>query len=364
VSVGDVTTRAWKEKSVDTGVKTVRLPDARTGTPLRSIRVWRAGTARRLWLKLESHNPTGSVKFRTAVGLLEALDREQTIRPGTTLVESTSGNLGLALAWLATALDCKFIAVVDRKVPPQTRTLMEDAGAQLVTVNERDEFGGYLLTRLSAVRELCAADPSVRWTNQYGNWASPWIHRDTTAAELVHQTRGRLDAVLVAVSTGGTLTGISERLHRCAPATRIVAVDVVGSIVTSDTPRPHLLTGVGATRKSSFLRPRHYDQVLRATDVAAFAYCRMLEMDTGLALGGSSGAVLAAFTGAMTAELGAVRYPVAVCPDGADNYRSTFYDDRWLSSRGVLDEVRAAITGARTDGVAFEWEGDSVDVLG
>lgn len=340
-----------------------RLPDAHTRTPLRPIRVRRAGRVRRLWLKLESYNPTGSTKFRTALGLLRSLDGERPLRPGTTLVESTSGNLGLALAWLAATLDCKFTAVVDPKVPPQTRALMEDAGAQLVMVGERDRHGGYLLTRLATVRDLCAADPSARWTNQYGNWASPAVHRDTTGVELVEQTRGRLDAVLVAVSTGGTLTGISERLRRCVPAARVVAVDVAGSIVTSDCAHAHLLTGMGATRKSSFLAPHHYDGAIRVRDVEAFAYCRMLEHDTGMALGGSSGAVLASFVGSMTDTLAGARCPVAVCPDGADNYRTTFYDDRWLAERGVREAVSAVVADARADGVGFEPVEDEADVL-
>ncbi|MEO3928565.1 cysteine synthase family protein [Micromonosporaceae bacterium B7E4] len=336
---------------------------ARTNTPLRPLRVGLGSGFRRLWLKLEMGNPTGSVKYRTALGLLATLDVERPLLPGSRVVESTSGNLGLALAHVLGGLDCQLVAVVDPKVPPDTRAQLESMGAEVVAIHERDDHGGYLLTRLAKVRQLCRADPDLRWTNQYQNPANPNVHRDTVADELVRQTGGSVDAVLVAVSTGGTLAGISDGLRSGAPAARIYAVDVRGSVVTSDESGPHLLTGIGATRKSSFLRRAHYDAAVRVTDVEAFAYCRMLARDTGLALGGSSGAVLAAFVQAGGAPegsgsgLAAARCAAAVMADGGANYRATFYDDGWLAAHGVLDGVRAAEAVARERGVRFDLEG-------
>jgi cysteine synthase A len=332
------------------------LPSARTNTPLRGLWIRRGRSIRRVWLKLETHNPTGSIKYRTALGLLAALDAQGLLRPGTRVVESTSGNLGLALAGLLARLDCQLVAVVDPKLPSPVRELLLAEGAELVTVHDRDSYGGYLLTRLAKVRELRRADPQLRWTDQYNSPANPAAHRQSIAAELVNQTRGKVDAVLAAVSTGGTLVGLSEGLRAAVPRARVFAVDVRGSLATLSKGHAHLLTGIGATRTSSFLRRHHYDHALRVLDTEAFAYCRMLQGDTGLALGGSSGAVLAAFVSSLDGPLGGSRHPVVVVADGGDNYRTTFYDERWLADHDALERVQAAEAAARCQGVSFELE--------
>jgi N-(2-amino-2-carboxyethyl)-L-glutamate synthase len=328
--------------------------EALTNTPLQAVLVNYEEACHRLWLKLEQHNPTGSIKYRTAIGLLAALDAQRPLVPGTRIIESTSGNLGLALARVLPRLDCQLLAVIDPKVSASVRDTMVAEGAELVLVQEPDEHGSYLLNRLGKVRELCQNDPELRWPDQYNNPANPNIHRDTIAQELLDQTSGRLDAVFIAVSTGGTLAGISEGLRASIPCVRVYAVDVHGSLVTANVGRPHLLTGVGATRKSSFLFRHHYHQALRVIDIEAFAYCRMLASDTGLAVGGSSGAVLAAFGHELREGGSTFQRPVAVIPDGATSYRSTFYDDRWLAERGVLDRVRGAEAEARAHGLSFD----------
>jgi N-(2-amino-2-carboxyethyl)-L-glutamate synthase len=340
------------------------LPSARTDTPLRPLRIRRGRSIHRVCLKLEMRNPTGSIKYRTALGLLAALHAQRPLTPGTTVVESTSGNLGLALARILIGLDCGLVAVVDPKVPRGMRELLVAEGAKLVLVHDRDIHGGYLLNRLAKVRELCAAAPELRWADQYNSPANPAVHRETTAVELAQQSQGEVDAVLVAVSTGGTLVGISEGLRAAVPGARVFAVDVRGSLVTSNAGHAHLLTGVGATRKSSFLRRHHYDNALRVFDIEAFAYCRMIERDTGLALGGSGGAVLAAFVSGLDGPLRGSRHPVAVIPDGGDRYRTTFYDDGWLAERDALEMVRAAEAAARAQEVSFETEDHDRDVDG
>jgi N-(2-amino-2-carboxyethyl)-L-glutamate synthase len=332
------------------------LADAGTRSPMRTLRVEVGGTTRRLGLKLEKHNPTGSIKYRTALGLLAAMDRERPLTPGSRVVESTSGNLGLALAELLVGLGCEFIAVVDPKVPPAVRWRMTEAGARLVSVREEDPAGGYLLARLAKVAELCAEDPDLRWPDQYRNPANPGVHRDTTAVELVEQTGGQIDAVFVAVSTGGTLAGISEGVRASVPGVRVFAVDALGSLVTGDAAHPHLLTGIGSGRRSEFLRPGHYDRALRVSDVAAFAHCRMVAQDSGLAIGGSGGAVLAAYVGDLAGDAGRSARPVAVIADGGENYRTTCHDDGWLAERGVLHQVRAEIATARARGLSYELE--------
>ncbi|OLF11787.1 hypothetical protein BLA60_12365 [Actinophytocola xinjiangensis] len=329
------------------------LSDAETRSPLWPLTVVAGRKRTRLWLKLEGHNPTGSIKYRTALGLLDAMDGERALTPGSTVVESTSGNLGLALASVLADLRCRFVAVVDPKLPLALRDRLTAAGATLVTVREPDASGGYLLSRLAEVARLRVEDPGLRWPDQYRNPANPDVHRRTTARELVEQTDGQVDAVFVAVSTGGTLAGISDGVRGHVSGAAVFAVDVRGSLVTGDVAGSHLLTGIGASRRSSFLRPGHYDRALSVTDVEAFVHCRMAADDTGLAVGGSGGAVLSA---ALAHGIDRFRNPVAVLADGADNYRFTCYDDRWLAERGVLDEVRAGIVAARSRGVRYELE--------
>jgi cysteine synthase len=332
---------------------------AMTHTPISLLRVHGSGSSRVLSLKLEEHNPTGSIKYRTAIGLVAALNEAGPLRPGTRVVESTSGNLGIALATVLAEHDCQFVAVIDPKVPRPVREAVALQGAELVEVPRRDTKGGYLLSRLAMVQQMLDADDQLRWTDQYGSPANPAIHRDTLAVELVEQTGAEIDAVLVAVSTGGTLVGLSAAFRALTPPPAICAVDVSGSLVTGGRPHPHLLTGIGASRPSSFLRRSHYTCSTRVRDTFAFAVCRLLHSDTGFAVGGSGGAVIAAFVrGVQTdASLARARRPVAVIADGGSRYETTVYDDAWLASHGVLDRVRIVEASLRRTGVGFDLVG-------
>lgn len=328
---------------------------ARTNTPLRCLQIELDGLEVRLHLKLESFNPTGSIKFRTAVGLLSSFSSLSSgpIPAGTRVVESTSGNLGIALARLLAEMDCSFMAVVDPRVSRRALDALVCEGAQIVCVTEPDAHGGFLLNRLRMVADLCNADSRLRWTDQYNNPANPAIHRDTTALEIFRQTGGRVDKLFAAVSTGGTLAGIETGLRRLAPSIETHAVDVKGSLVTSAVGFPHLLTGIGASRKSSFLTSMDSYQTHKIADYEAFAYCRMLADDTGLAIGGSSGAVLAASVAAISADPEHFEHPVAVFPDSATNYVETFYDDSWLEERNTLRDVQIVQDIARQRGLRF-----------
>jgi N-(2-amino-2-carboxyethyl)-L-glutamate synthase len=165
--------------------------------------------------------------------------------------------------------------------------------------------------------------------------------------------------VLVAVSTGGTLAGISDGLRLLQQPATVYAVDVLGSLVTSDQPQPHLLTGIGATRKSSFLRRWHYAQSFRVRDTLAVTFCRLVRADTGVAVGGSGGAVIAAFVEALRAgeTLAAHRCPVALIADGGAKYRETLYDDAWLARHNAFDAVVGMELAMRRVGIAFELTG-------
>lgn len=304
------------------------------GTPVVAITATIAGRQRTVHLKLEGANPSGSVKDRTAVALIEDLERRGLLRSGSIIVESTSGNLGVALATIARRRGYRFHAVVDPKLTPENHARLVALGAQVERVTRPDGSGGYLLSRLGRVRELCASSDAFVWPDQYTNPANPRAHEHGTGPELLAQLGGALDAVLVPVSTGGTLAGIARFLRRASPSTWIVAVDVAGSVALGGRAAPRLLTGIGASRPSAFLSAGMYDQGIQVRDAAAFAFCRGLAAATGVRVGGSSGATLAACARLLAAEPDLERV-VCVCPDRGERYASTIYDDDWLASHGI-----------------------------
>lgn len=318
----------------------------RCPTPLAPIDVVVRGERRRLLLKLEGAGNRGSIKDRTARGLLADLNARSLLRPGSVVVESTSGNLGVALARLARAHGYRFLAVVDPKTTAENLDLLHRLGVEVEVVDRPDETGGYLLSRLERVRELCASSDRYAWPDQYTNAANPRIHERETGPEIHRQLGGGVDAVVAAVSTGGTLAGVGSFFRSASPGTRIVAVDAVGSVALGGRPAPRLLTGIGASRRSTFLTPDLYDDVFHVSDADAVTACHRVWTATGLKLGGSSGAVIAAaarFVAASDAQR-----VVCVCADSGDRYARSIYDASWLRRHGIdpaapdAPELRAA----------------------
>lgn len=307
-------------------------------TPLVSIRVLVAGLPRRVRLKLEGCNPGGSAKYRTARSLVADLDRRGLLRADSIVIESTSGNVGVALAQICLTRGVGFLAVVDPKATPENVKKMQALGAEIELVSVPDEVGGFLMSRLQRVQELRRRSPRYVWTNQYSNWANPMVHYLETGAEILEQCDAPPEAVFVPVSTGGTLAGIGRYFRENSPRTLIVGVDAQGSVVFGGTPGVRKLTGIGASRRSDFLSPNHYDDHLLVSDQQAFSFCRALAASTGYALGGSSGAAVAACVRFLETR---PHLSDAVClsPDGGENYASTIYDDDWLRRAGLAAQV-------------------------
>lgn len=325
-------------------------------TPVAWLTVVHRGTHQRVGLKLEGTNATGSVKHRTATGLLRSLHEQRPLVPGSVVVESTSGNLGIALAHLLRRLGCRFIAVVDVRTPPWSVAELRSQGAEVVVVDTPDRHGGYLLERLTRVHAILAANPGYRWTNQYENPANPAVHASTTGPEILAQVPD-VDAVYVPVSTGGTLAGISASLGGRRTSVSVVAVDAHGSRAVRARPGRRLISGIGSSRPSRFLDAGTYDRVVHVGDSAAVAACRALREDVGLRLGGSSGSVLRAFLRDLDDP--AVARPVApvcLCADGGDRYADTLYSDTWLAEHGLGGEVAAAHARLRSTATRFTWE--------
>jgi len=314
----------------DTGTTALPVGD----TPIQRIRLLIDGRSRYAYLKLEGHNPGGSVKDRTAFGLLQSLETTGQLRPGGHLIESSSGNLAISLAMHARDRGYQFTAVVDPNVTAENICRLRALGAETRLVESPDEAGGYLLRRLECVREMLLEDPGLVWTNQYSNSANPEAHYRGTAPEIYRQMEHGVDAVFVAVSTGGTLAGIGRFFRETSPDTRIIAVDARGSAALGGSLGVRKLTGIGSGRRSEFATPELYDEVMYVEDREAFGICRSLDATTGMKIGGSSGAALAACARYLQAH-DMVERAVCICADRGEHYTSTIFNNSWLGRNGL-----------------------------
>ncbi|MFE8961420.1 pyridoxal-phosphate dependent enzyme [Streptomyces iakyrus] len=299
-------------------------------TPMVDISLDVNGKTRRLRLKLESKNPFGSLKDRIAVSLIEHVaDR---IDKDIGVIESTSGNLGVAMSAECAARGVPFTAVVDPRTSVFFIDRMRGLGARVQVIEEPDAAGGFLLNRIRYVKEQLKVRPGLVWTNQYRSEANPNAHFDSTAPELLRQVPGPA-TVLVPVSTGGTLAGLTRFVDATGAHWRLVGVDVHGSAALGRTSGRRLLSGIGASCPSSFLDPA--TATVQYVDAAqAVSACLWLSEEAGIGLGGSSGATVAAAL-RMFRQDPEIDELVCLCPDGADRYRTTIYHADWRTAQGI-----------------------------
>ena len=317
-----------------TSVEMRRLVNRIGNTPLEHLYFVIDGRARKVYLKLEGANPAGSVKDRTGYALVLDLEQRGILHEGSTVIESTSGNLGVALAFICQTRGYSFLAIVDPKTTQENLAKMRALGAMIELIDQPDANGGYLLSRLTRVQELCQLSDTYAWTDQYSNAANPHIHYTSTGPEIYHQLNGKVDAIFAAVSTGGTLAGIGRFFREASPSTRIIGVDARGSVVFGTPPGPRKLTGIGSSRRSSFISPEMYDTHLLVSDEQAFAFCHAVYATTGIKVGGSSGATLAACADYLQAHP-EMEQVVCVCPDSGENYSSSIFSNRWLQQHDI-----------------------------
>jgi N-(2-amino-2-carboxyethyl)-L-glutamate synthase len=330
-------------------------------TPIAQVRVEAVGGVVELYLKLESYNITGSSKDRTARGLVDELLGQRRLLPGCEVVESTSGNLGVALALAARAHGFTFRAVVDPTLSPRIGALMRMLGARLDVVSGADAAGGHLVARIERVERLCADDPARVWPNQYESVANVDAHYRGTGAELFDQLPSTVELVAAPVSTGGTLAGVGRRARE--RDLDVVAADSVGSVALGGTPGCRLLTGIGSARRSRLLTDDDVDDCILVPDAVAVSVCRLLSDRLGVALGGSSGAVVAACVIAAI-ERGAT-VGACICPDGGDRYGHSIYDDAWCLGHGLGASSPAPLVDVSFEGwIGEPWAGPGAAVDG
>lgn len=285
-----------------------------------------------LYAKLEFHNLMGSVKVRPAYYILKSAIESGRITQDTTIIESSSGNFGIALATLCKRLGIKFIPVIDPNINPSYENLLQALSYRVEKVEERDSTGGFLLTRVQRVNELLREIPNSFWTNQYGNIDNFRAHYHGLGTELAESFE-ELDYVFVGVSSGGTISGVSRRLKDKFPHVRIVAVDSVGSVIFGTPPKKRYIPGIGSSMVPDILREAIIDEVVHVEEVDTVAGCYRLFEDHCLFGGGSSGTSYFAVQQYFQDKHFEKRPKVVfLCPDGGTPYADTVYNPQWVQN--------------------------------
>jgi N-(2-amino-2-carboxyethyl)-L-glutamate synthase len=310
-------------------------------TPLVELKNIFRGGHFRLFVKIEGINPGGSTKDRPAKIIIEQGIEAGLINPGTVIVESSSGNMGIGLAQICAVYGLRFICVVDPKTTAQNMRLLKVYGAEIDEVKEPDpQTGEFLQARINRVQELLANLENSFWPNQYSNLHNPRAHHQTMH-EIYTGLGGHIDYLFCATSTCGTIRGCSEYLRARHAQTKVIAVDAKGSVIFGGVKARRLIPGHGAAVRPELFVPDMVDECVHVTDEECVVGCRRLVREEGILAGGSSGAVLMALE----------RYkhriePGSTCatilPDRGERYLDTIYSDEWVTSHfGDLEHLWA-----------------------
>ncbi len=313
---------------------TLSVLEAIGRTPLVALCRLAEGVPARVFVKLESANPGGSIKDRVGIAMVEEAERGGWLKSGGTIIEATAGNTGVGLALAAAVKGYRSIFVLPDKMSSEKIRLLKAYGAEIVitpTAVPPDSPESYNGVADRLAREI----PGAWRPNQFANLANPEIHYQTTGPEIWAQTAGLITAFVCGVGTGGTISGVGRYLKEQNPEIRVIGADPEGSVLSGDSPKPWKVEGIGEDFVPKTLNGQVVDEWIRIGDAESFQTARALARREGLLVGGSSGTAVAAAL-RYARRLSSNDVVVALCPDTGRNYMSKFYDDEWLAANQLL----------------------------
>lgn len=299
-----------------------QLTDLVGNTPLMELSNYNKskGLKARLIVKLESFNPAGSVKDRVALAMIEDAETSGLLKPGATIIEPTSGNTGIGLAFVAASKGYKLILTMPDTMSVERRNLLKALGAELVLTPGANSMKG----AIARAEELKAATPGAVILQQFDNPANPAMHERTTGQEIWRDTEGHVDIFVAGVGTGGTVSGVGAALKKHNPAVKVVAVEPTDSpVLSGGAPGAHKIQGIGAGFVPKNYNPAVVDEILQVTNDDAIRTGRELAQKEGLLVGISSGAAVSAATRLALLQENKGKTIVALLPDTGERYLST-----------------------------------------
>jgi 2,3-diaminopropionate biosynthesis protein SbnA len=288
----------------------------------------RSSFGRPLFLKCEGLNFAGSIKLKPAAEMVNAAEQAGTLTPRSILVESSSGNLGVALSMIAASKGYRFLCVTDSRCNLSTRLLMQALGGEVHLITEPDPERGFLGARLDYVRALCASDDRYVWLNQYANPGN-WVAHYRTTAPSIARSFPELDVLFVGAGTTGTLMGCARFFREWHRPVRIVAVDAAGSVTFGGAPGRRMIPGLGTTVRPQLLDESYVDEVIRVEEPETIRACHRLAR-TGFLFGGSTGTVVSGALDWLARHDRPGLTAVAISPDLGERYVDTIYQASWV----------------------------------
>jgi cysteine synthase A len=299
-------------------------------TPLIKLERIFANQGVNLYAKLEQFNLGGSIKDRPALRIIEEAIREGKIKQGATVIESSSGNMAIALAYICLRYGLNFIAVIDSRTTKINIAILETLGAKVEMIRQSEEKMGDLLElRFERAQQLLKEIPGSFWSNQYANENNYKSHH-TTMLEIDEVLDGKIDYIFCVASTCGTLRGCSEYLKQKGRSTKIIAVDAYGSIIFGGVPVNRLIPGHGSSIRPEIYHDGLADRIVYVNDAECVAGCRLLLQKEAVLSGGSSGAIISGFAKVKN-DIPKKSNVVMILPDRGERYLDTIYNSKWVS---------------------------------
>ncbi len=280
-----------------------------------------------IYLKIEGFNVGCSIKLKAAKNMVESLESKGIMKRGAKIIESSSGNLGLALSIICATKNYKFTCVSDPNISPQTARMIEAYGSELVIIKEKDTNGGYLGKRFEFIAQRLETDPDLIWINQYKNEDNVSAHYKYTGPEILRNIP-KIDYIFIGAGTTGTLGGVSRYIKEFSPHTKIIAVDAVGSVTFGGKGGTRKIPGLGTSKPPYIARYSMFDDILMIREENTINMCLHMAKQ-GLLIGGSTGTVLCGVQ-EYNEKITKNAVVVAISPDLGDRYINTIYNPEWV----------------------------------